>query len=379
MVPSYYLNQGTDLVWYSLNLELEKIDFNSISMKAIKLTPSLLVLVLLFNTEQGQGQTRTHGRIIDALGAPISYASVLLLSPIDSLLIRGAVSEENGHFLFDGVNENSYLLSISMVGFKKHFELLEISIDSNKELNPVTLYEGSDELEEVVVSAQKPLYEKQMDRMVINVQESITASGSSVLQVLQRSPGVMVNQQNNSIMLNGKTGVTVMINNKISRLPLDAAVQMLDGMSAANVERIELITSPPTKYDAEGTAGIIHIVMQENADLGTNGNYGFTAGMKGKETLGTNFNLNHRKKNISFFIDYSLLYEHTIQNWVNELQITKPDFNSHFYSTSKRIPLTTVQNLRVGSEIQVNPKTTVGALVTLYQRHWKNEGAHYDF
>lgn len=339
-------------------------------MKTIRLVSALLVFALLFNTVSGQSQTQIRGEVVDLRGKPIPHANVLLLSSTDSSLVLGAVSEENGQFQFHGITKDSYLLSISMVGFKKHYEPLEIAKDTNIELHAITLHEDEGDLEEIVISAQKPLYETQMDRMIINVQESITAAGSTVLQILQKSPGVMVNQQNNSIMLNGKTGVAVMINNNISRLPIDAVVQMLDGLSAANVEKIELITTPPAKYDAEGTAGIIHIVMLENADLGTNGNFGVTAGLKGRETLGTSFNLNHRSRNISFFTDYSLHYEHNSQDWENDLQIAQLDYTSRFHSTSKRIPRTTVQNFRIGSEVQVNPKTTVGALVTLYQRRF---------
>jgi ACT domain-containing protein len=240
-------------------------------MNTIKMPFTLMVSALLFNIGLAEGQTQIKGKIMDVLGEPISYASVLLLSPIDSLLILGAVSSENGHFQLDGVNKNSYLLSVSMVGYNKHFEKLIITTDQVT-IKPITLNESREALEEIVVSAQKPLYEQQMDRLVINVRESVTAGGSSVLQVLQKSPGVMVNRLNNSISLNGKSGVSVMINHKITRLPIDAVVQMLDGLNAANVEKIELITNPAAKFDAEGTAGIIHIIMQENEDLGTNGN-----------------------------------------------------------------------------------------------------------
>src|SRR5690606_25841656 len=199
----------------------------------------------------------------------LQNANILLLSPLDSALIAGAVSEEDGKFLFLNISAGTYLLTISAVGFFTFFELLEVGLNSELSLPPIPLHEKSDELDEVVVSAQKPLFEKQMDRTIINVQQSITSAGSSVLQVLQKSPGVTINQQNNTIMLNGKTGATLMINDRISKLPVEALLQMLDGLNAANVERIELIHNPPAKYDAEGTAGIIHIVIQQSADLGT--------------------------------------------------------------------------------------------------------------
>jgi biopolymer transport protein ExbD len=91
--------------------------------------------------------------------------------------------------------------------------------------------------------------------MVINVQSSITSAGSTALDVLERSPGVVVDRQNNILSMNGKQGVMVMLNGRLTRLPLDAVMQILSGMQAGNIEKIELITSPPAKYDAEGNAG----------------------------------------------------------------------------------------------------------------------------
>lgn len=229
------------------------------------------LLVLIFFVLLGEGvsiaQTKINGEVLDYLGKPLSHASVLLLSPVDSTLILGAVSGESGHFQFHQVKQDNYLLSVSLVGHQKYVEKIKVTRNSNVVLHPITLDELVDDLDEVIVAAQKPLYEKQIDRIVINVQESITAAGNSVLEVLQKSPVVIINRQNNSILLNGKSGVSVMINNKLSRLPMDVVVQMLDGLSAANIEKIELISNPPSKYDAEGTGG--------NHPSGDAGKWGF--------------------------------------------------------------------------------------------------------
>jgi outer membrane cobalamin receptor len=96
----------------------------------------------------------------------------------------------------------------------------------------------------------------------------ITAAGGTVLDVLERSPGVRIDKQNGGISLSGKQGVMVMINGKLSRLPIETLLQMLGGMNVDNVEKIELITSPPAKYDAEGNAGLINIVLKRRQDDG---------------------------------------------------------------------------------------------------------------
>lgn len=332
-------------------------------------TGFFLCVVMFFGTLEANAQFQINGKILDTEGKPVAYANIVLLTPSDSMLVKGAVSEADGSFDFDELDKTEYLLRIAMLGYKKHWDHLKIQDDKSFDLTAITLKESDDELEEIQVTAQLPLYEKKIDRMVINVQSSITSAGNSVLEVLQKSPGVIVNRQNNSLLLNGKSGVTVMINNRIQRLPMDAVFQMLDGMSAANVEKIELITNPPAKYDAEGIGGIIHLITTESEDDGTNGNFGLTAGMNARETLGANFNLTHRKNKISFFTDYSILYDRTIHSFENSFQINNPDFVSSFHSIMNRPTKATTQSARAGLEWDISNKTKLGMLVSGFQRN----------
>ncbi|MEM9921335.1 MAG: outer membrane beta-barrel family protein, partial [Bacteroidota bacterium] len=168
----------------------------------------------------------------------------------------------------------------------------------------------------------------------------------------------------------GKTGVRIMINGKASRVPADAVNQMLDGMSAANIASIELITSPSSDFDAEGNGGIINIVLKENLAQGTNGNLGFTLGYNQAETLGANFNLNHRAKKVNLFLDYTIHYDKYEVPWDNSRFIRTPTFEKKSISLSDRVPKKTVQNLRAGIEYLITPDFTLNALVTGYRRGW---------
>ena len=301
---------------------------------------------------------------------PVPFANVLLLQPTDSSLVLGSITSAEGKFSLN-VQPGAYLINISMMGYQSIFSLIEISTAQEKVyLNAFYLPEDVKQLDEIVVKGQKPLFEKQTDRTVVNVQSSITTAGNTALAVLEKSPGVVVNRQNNSLALNGKTGVLVMINGKVNRLPIDAVVQMLDGMSAANIEKIELITSPPAKYDAEGNAGIIHIVMTENPDTGTNGNFGITLGYNKAETLGGNFNLNHRSKRLNTFLNYSIHHDRNRHEWINERYRTVDNFTQTNMSSSHRKPLTIVQNLQAGVAYDFNDKTTASLLITGYRRKW---------
>jgi outer membrane receptor protein involved in Fe transport len=324
---------------------------------------------------EGIRQGSINGKIQDVSGKPVAFANVFLMSPADSLVVLGSVSGEDGSFYFNHLDKSEYLLSVVIIGYKKYWEHLMIHANAHNDLQTISLLASEDELEEIQVVAQKPLYEKQIDRMVINVQSSITAAGNTVLEVLQKSPGVMVNRQSSSILLNGKSGVTVMINNRIQRLPMEAVFQMMDGMSAANIDKIELITNPPAKYDAEGMGGIIHLVMVQGEDMGTNGNFGLIAGMNARETLGANFNLNHRKNRFSFFVDYSILYDHN--KWVteNNFQINNPDFVSTFHSIMDRPYKLTTQTFRTGLEFDLSKKIKIGTLISLFQRHYQMDAS----
>ena len=149
--------------------------------------------------------------------------------------------------------------------------------------------------------------------MVINVENSITSAGSTALDVLERSPGVMVDRLNNALSINGKNGVVVMINGKINHLPVSAIVQLLAGMTSDNIEKIELITTPPANFDAEGNAGFINIVLKTNSQNGTNGSYSATVGYARWEITEGTINFNHRKGPVNLYGDYSFTRNHMDQ------------------------------------------------------------------
>jgi hypothetical protein len=241
------------------------------------------------------GQASIKGRVKDRQH-DLPFVTVLLLGP-DSALVKGIVADSNGEFTFENVVPGHYLVAPSMVGYARFFSPISVA-EKNITMPHIILEQSATELSEVVVQAEKPLFEQQIDRLVVNIQSSVTLSGNSILEVLQKSPGVVVNRQTNSIGMSGKTGVRIMINGKLMQLQPDVIVQMLEGMTASNVEKIELITTPPARYDAEGSAGIIHIVTKENTDLGTSGSFSLIAGAHWAETLGGNFNLSHRRHEI---------------------------------------------------------------------------------
>lgn len=335
-------------------------------------------LILLCATS-GQAQNTIRGLVVDDKKNPLSEASVLLLQSKDSALVKGAVTTKSGGYVFDKVTAGNYLVQVSYSGFKNVYRPVSpANGNENLQLPAITVSEKESVLENVTVSAKKPLFEQQIDRMVINVASSITNAGSTALDILMRSPGIIVNQQNNTISMSGKEGVSVMLNGKLSRMPIEALVQMLAGMSSANIEKIELITTPPSNFDAEGNAGFINIVLKKNLNDGTNGSFSATAGygLNSGPVTGASINLNHRVARWNIFGDYSFfrfephvdiqLYRRVMNGAIsteNRMHSQREDFRRN-------------HNGRFGIDYEIGRKTVVGLLLSGFSNMYGMEAVN---
>ncbi len=316
------------------------------------------------------------GKLHDAAGQPIYAANVLLLAPADSSLVSGKLTDPDGHFTFENVASGSYLVSFSMLGFERVF-INNLTVDERQplvDLKTTTLRENSTFLGEVSVVAKRPFLEQKIDRVIVNVNNSITNAGGTALQVLQRSPGVQVNALTKSISLAGKQGVVVMINGKISRMPSEAVVDMLAGMNADNIDRIELIHTPPANFEAEGNAGIINIVLKQSGDKGLNGGYSAKIGQGRGAKAGANGYFNQRSGKINLFGSYDLDYNLNPQILTNYRRVaTNGDVLETASISDRSHTPTTTQNARLGADFQVSKKTVVGVLGTFLDRNWYME------
>jgi hypothetical protein len=307
----------------------------------------------------------------------IPFSTVLLLQKEDSSMIKGTISTEAGTYLFEDIATGNYFLQSSFVGFEKTFSP-SFLLTKNTIAPLMTLREGS-ELSEVVVRENKPLYVNEIDRTVINVASSLVSAGGTALEILERSPGVIVNRQSNSIALVGKSGVVLMINGKISYMPAAAVVQMLQGMSADNIESIELITTPPAQFDAEGNAGYINIILKKRLDEGFNGTYSLSAGYgKGLKT-NDNLTLNYRKGKANLFGTYSYVQQNGFQPFEFERDYLRNGQDISIFTMASRDTKQENHNLRMGMDFDVSKKTVLGFLFTGYQNAWAmnslNQGA----
>jgi hypothetical protein len=214
------------------------------------------------------------------------------------------------------------------------------------------------------VSAKKAAFEIKPDRTVIHVDSNIAFTGSSVLDILEITPGVSVNRQSNSVDLQGKSGVKLMVNGKILIISMEAAIQMMAGMNSGSIEKIELITTPPANYDAEGNAGFINIVLKKDSRFGTNGSLsaslGYSAGYLGSVSL----DFNHRQGKVNLYGNFSGSNVNSLQEGAfshsssyNESIDVSSSFTHRHYDIGNCTGL-------VGLDYQAGAKTIIGAQVS---------------
>jgi hypothetical protein len=208
--------------------------------------------------------------------------------------------------------------------------------------------------------------------MVVNVANSISAAGLSVIDVLDRSPGVMVNRQSNSLSVLGKNGVVILMNGHRFRMPIEAAYQMLAGLNSSDVEKIEIITVPPANYDADGDAGFINIVMKkDNAMIGTNGNLTIGQGYGSGYNGNMSFNLNHQGPKFSWFGLLSTTYVDQVQQNGNPLEVTTMDLKTLVLThTPIGFPPENQSITRQGLTTRLSTNTILSGLVSGYEYPW---------
>lgn len=323
-----------------------------------KLFYTVLTALILQNSYT---QATISGVILESGGNPMEFVNVMLRSSVDSALVKGSITDTSGTYIFDDVDAGNYFIEASMVGFGNGKSLI-FNFDGKSDMNisNIVLQDGV-ELSEVIVTATKPFIEMKADKIVVNVSNSSVAAGNNALEVLQKSPGVTLDKDNN-ISLKGKQGVLVTIDGKNQYMSSEEIARMLESMPASAIENIEIIHNPSSRHDAEGNSGIINITMKRNENLGYNGN--LTLG--GRQGHNTNLNgslmLNFRSSKANVYANYS--------NYMwgndNELSLYRDipfaGFNTIFDQVSDMHFEGLGHNIRTGADIFLSKETTLGLL-----------------
>jgi hypothetical protein len=310
-------------------------------------------------------QTEQKGKIYGHVNT--ENATISLLRAKDSALVKTAISSKDGAYEFENIKAGSYLVSASHNGFKKEFSQ-RITVDETNaavKVPDMVLQQSSLSLGEVKIESKKPFIERKADRLIVNVENSITSTGSTALEVLEKSPGVLVNQES-GINLKGKSGVTILLDGKPSPLSGTDLINFLKSIPSANIERIELITNPSAKYDASGNAGIIDIRFKKDKREGYNGNAGISYGQGVYAKPSANASINFRKKKWNVFTTDAFTKPKYFTNFhINRKFFTGgngPVESIFDQTTFTRQPQHSA-NIRLGADYYASKKTVVGILL----------------
>ena len=315
------------------------------------------LFICLISCQATQAQ-RITGQLQDDQGEPLAFATLALNRPADSSLVKASVSTEDGRFSITDVPPGRYLLEIRLLGFATRTESLGMA-DTDLDLGILRLEPASQNLEEVTVVAEKPMVQVQADKTVFNVQNTINATGTSAFELLRKAPGVIVDN-NGGVILEGKSGVLFYIDGKQSFLAGEDLVGYLESLQATDIESVELITQPSSRYDAAGNAGIINIVLKKDKSLGTNGTVtsGLTIGNYKRYNNSVNFNTRGRNGNL-----YGT-YSNRFGKSANFLNLLRTQEGTQFDARTRSNYDQNTNNLKLGYDYYIDKRHTLGAILT---------------
>ncbi|WP_190277282.1 TonB-dependent receptor domain-containing protein [Taibaiella lutea] len=300
-------------------------------------------------------QYNIQGDITDSQNNRIGNAVILLLNAHDSTLVQTFITDEQGRYLIVTDDIKNKIIKVNALGFSEVLQPIE-DITSGKQTLNFTLKPEAGKLSEVVVTGTKKTFERKIDRIVFNVSKDITTNGENALEVVKKSPGVIVRQSDNTISLAGKGSVSVMINDRLLQLSGEDLIAYLQAIPADNIDRIEVITAPPAKYDASGNSGLINIVLKRQNKNGIQGNIraGYEQASYGKGIAGGDINYRIDRLNVYANANYTNGANHNNER----LATPYPEQIFKVHDDYKKImkPL----QYTVGADYNLNKKSVIG-------------------
>ena len=296
---------------------------------------------------------------MDSKNEAVSFCPLALMSTTDSSISKGSISNEAGAFIFENIKAGNYLLKISYVGYTD--TLVSVgNIDSSTQLSldPIVLRSSEVNLNEVSVTAMRKTMEFKNGNITVNIDGSPMAIGNSVYDLLMRLPGVIVTD--GVISIQGKSGVQVLIDDRVQRLAGDQLMSLLKSMSATMLNKIEILKNPPVKYDAAGNAGMINIVTKKAKITGFSGSANLSNQQGFYDTKIGGLSLNYKAKKLTFYSNINVNNE--FQNNVNHQQraVTFNGLTTSLDQHSSEKEGGLVADASAGLDWFVNDKNTIG-------------------
>jgi hypothetical protein len=297
------------------------------------------------------------GKLVSDTGESLPFAAVVLYAPSDSSLVKATISMEDGSFELKGIVQGAYFLKITSLGFKD-FQKELLVLQSPLVLGEISMESSTEQLNEVKVISEKPLVQVLADKTVFNVKNTINATGTSAFELLRKAPGVVIDN-NGGIIVEGKAGVQIFINGRLSVIQGEDLMNYLESLQATDIEAIEIITQPSSKYDAAGSAGIINIKLKKDKSLGTNGTVtaGLTVGDFGRTNTSINFNNRSRKGNL--FGTYSNRFGKS----TGYLNLLRTQGDVQLLARTNSLYDRNSNNIKLGYDFYASAKSTLGVIL----------------
>lgn len=303
-----------------------------------------------------------RGTVATAARQPVEFATVVLLRAQDSTSsVQATVADASGAFILHGVLPGTYRLRASFIGLLPAVQQVEVQAGPVPASIHLQLSAAPKKLGEVQVTANRPRITQLPDRLIMDVASTPLAAGYTALEVLQRAPGVYVDPRSESVSLNGK-GSTVIIDGKRTYLSGTDLAVFLKALPSQELQKIELITSPGAKYDAEGPGGIINIVTKKSQLDGTRGTVTLGAGGTTNSRQTAGFALNSKRGALALYSGYTLSGRQTVtydQTQTDYLSGTEGSVTARHLSTSVSPTKQLAHNFKAGLDWQVKPKTSL--------------------
>ncbi|HET7896476.1 MAG TPA: TonB-dependent receptor, partial [Flavisolibacter sp.] len=321
----------------------------------------LLTIILCWRCfAWGQNPPGMIVRVVTVQQTPLSQASVELLKQ-DTSLLKIAVTDSTGFVQFSGPVAANSLLRISMVGYLTQL----LAIESYNTLQTVTLRTTSSVLTTVRVSARRPVIEFKPDKTVVNLDAGIASSSSTVLEALEKLPGLTVDRQR-GISLNGRSGVLVLLDSKPTYLPTAELMNLLGSMQASQLSQVEIIDHPSARYDAAGSAGIIDLKIKKSRQQGFNGSVNTMIGQGHYFKYSNGLLLNYHNGDVNLFLNASRTSNgdfsdaHALRTYFKNDGSVANLLEQTIFLSGKNIPL----NLRTGVDYALDQNTSLGLTIT---------------
>lgn len=317
---------------------------------------------------QSQPSTEISGKITTITNEALPFASLMLFNATDSKLVKGAVTDGSGAFIIGNVIPGNYYISGSVLGYKTYkSEIFTLAPEEKKALGIIQLQTENKQLQTVTVTAQKPLIESKMDKVVMNVENSILATGNTAMDILQKAPGVTID--NGVISLIGKSNVMVLINDKQTYLSTEQLKDLLNSLQSNTIQSIELMTNPSAQYDAAGNAGIINIKIKKNDSFGTNADVNLSYGQGIYRKNNGGITINHRSKILNIFANYNYSDREDFSSIDVNRSVLSSGTSTFFQSSSLEKFRYKNHSFKVGGDINISPRSVLGFVVDGYLWH----------